>query len=144
MLYTTIIAAFASFVLPVLAVPQAPGHPVTITATWSAAYDNPALSVNGLACSDALIRKGIHTIGDLKNYPNVTGIQYASFGSPNCATCYKFTYQGKSVNVVAIDNAQHGATLSTAALNALTNGHAHDVGSIQATVEQVPNSACKL
>jgi hypothetical protein len=54
------------------------------------------------------------------------------------------SYGGKTIYVVAIDHADNGLVLSTAALNDLTNGNAVNFGVVDASVQPVDVSNCGL
>jgi hypothetical protein len=70
------------------------------------------------------------TFGSLPTFPNISAADaIAGWNSPQCGTCWKITYKGKSVTVIAIDHAD-GFNLSLEALNKLTNGQAEQLGVI--------------
>jgi predicted glycoside hydrolase/deacetylase ChbG (UPF0249 family) len=50
----------------------------------------------------------------------------------------------KSINMLAIDHAGTGFITSTAAMNALTNNQAAQLGRVTVTSKQVANSVCGL
>ena len=52
------------------------------------------------------------------------------------------TYNGKSVNILAIDVARNGFNIAKKAMDDLTNGQAAFLGRIEATAVQVDRSAC--
>lgn len=65
--------------------------PLAINATrvsW-AYYDNPTMSLYGVACGDGpkgLISKGYRTLGDLKTFPNVAGSYVGGYNQPGCGS----------------------------------------------------------
>ncbi len=102
-------------------------------------YDNAHTSLNNVACSNGdngLVTKGYPTFGSLPTFPNIGGV-YAVKGwnSPECGSCWKLMYEGKSIYVTAIDTNWNGFDLSLESMNTLTNGKAekHDLVNAQAT-----------
>lgn len=61
-----------------------------------------------------------------------------------CGSCFELTYNGVSINVLAIDHAASGFNIAEAAMNALTNNQAVALGRVTATAVQVDVSACGL
>ncbi|CAL1703220.1 unnamed protein product [Somion occarium] len=111
-------------------------------------YDQASASLGNVACSDGsngLITKGFDTFGSLKNFPNIGGAAAVEgWNSAACGTCWKLTYNGQSINVLAIDVAIDGFNVSEEAMNTLTGGQAEQLGRVDATVEQLDASACGL
>ena len=122
--------------------------PLAIAAThvsW-ASYDNPSQSLDTVACSNGpngLETKGYKTLGDIPNFPNVTGAYVASWNSPNCGSthlivlgfmsdanslyvtgsCWSVTWSGTgvTVTVTVVDGAgDESFNLSEEAMNFLT------------------------
>ncbi len=93
--------------------------------------------------ADRLLRR--QTQKDVKNFPYIGGAEaIAGWNSPNCGTCWSATYNGKTIHILAIDHAATGLNIAQAAMNDLTNGHAVELGRIDAQVTQVALSACGL
>ncbi|THH19465.1 hypothetical protein EW146_g1693 [Bondarzewia mesenterica] len=111
-------------------------------------YGNSGNSLTSVACSDGtngLITRGFSTFGSLPSFPYIgASSAVAGWNSPNCGTCWAITYNGKTINVLAIDHAADGFNLSLDAMNDLTNGQAVALGTVQATVSQVAASQCGL
>lgn len=83
--------------------------------------------------------------GNLPHFPNIGGAAaIAGWNDPNCGTCWQLTYNGTSVNVLAIDHAQSGFNIALGAMNTLTNNNAAFLGRINAQAQQVDSSACGL
>lgn len=61
---------------------------------------------------------------------------------PQCGTCWQLTYNGRTINVLAIDHAASGFNIAKAALDTLTNGQAEALGRVTATAVQTDVSAC--
>ncbi len=61
-----------------------------------------------------------------------------------CGSCWQLTYQGTSINVLAIDHTDVGFNIAQTAMNTLTNGQAQFLGRIDATAVQVDRSNCGL
>lgn len=68
----------------------------------------------------------------------------AGWNSENCGTYWRLSYNGNTVNILAIDHAAAGFIIGENAMNALTNGQAEMLGRIHATATQVDVSACGL
>ena len=110
-------------------------------------YDNPATSMNNVACSNGangLVGK-FPTFGSLPTFPNVGGV-YAvgAWNSPECGSCWELTYGGNTIYVTAIDTVYSGFDLSLAAMNKLTNGQGQQFSSINVQSTQVAESFCGL
>lgn len=140
----TSIMSFALLAASALAAPAA----TTLRVSYDRAYDNRSSSLDTVACSDGshgLKTKGFSTFGSLKNFPNIGGAQYiAGWNSASCGSCYQLKYNGKTINVLAIDHADSGFNLSLQAMNKLTNNQAENLGAIQAIVTPLAASACGL
>ncbi|TFY80993.1 hypothetical protein EWM64_g3012 [Hericium alpestre] len=121
---------------------------LAVSVRYDQTYDNAGQSLSTVACSDGpngLLTKGFTTFGSLPSFPNIGAAQaVAAWNSPNCGTCWRLTYNGTSINVIAIDHAGDGFNLSLEAMNKLTNGQAVFDGVVQATATQVAASACGL
>ncbi|KAF4449178.1 putative SnodProt1 precursor [Fusarium austroafricanum] len=119
------------------------------TVSYDPGYDQKGRSLDVVSCSDGKngleTRYGWKTQGQIPKFPYIGGAQaVAGWNSPNCGTCWKLTYKGKSINVLAIDHAASGFNISPTAMNALTNGQAIKLGRVDATAVQVPVSNCGL
>jgi hypothetical protein len=125
-----------------------------ITVAYDTTYDNSAMSLDTVACSNGpngLETLGYTTLGSLPSFPNI-GAAYAVRGwdSPACGTCWQLTYtnaQGvsKSINVTAVDHAgANSFNIALKAMNNLTNNQAVALGRVPVTSEQVPASGCGL
>ena len=121
----------------------------TVTVSYDETYDNSAGSLTTVACSDGpngLITKGFSSFGSLPQFPNIGGAAaIGSWNSDQCGTCWQLSYNGKSINVLAIDHAEAGTwNIALAALNDLTNGQAIDIGRVEAVATLVDSSVCGL
>jgi hypothetical protein len=70
--------------------------------TYSPIYDNSAQSTSTVDCAGTITQKnsGWTNFGDLPNFPYIGGADVVTeFDGPGCGTCWKLSYQGKSVNV---------------------------------------------
>ena len=119
-----------------------------ITVSYDTTYDNRGQSLATVSCSDGtngLLTRGFSTFGSLPGFPNIGGAAaVGGWNSPNCGTCWRLTYQGRSINVLAIDHAGAGFNIALAAMNTLTNGQAVNLGRVDATATQVAASNCGL
>ncbi|KAI9433894.1 Cerato-platanin-domain-containing protein [Lactarius indigo] len=59
------------------------------------------------------------------------------WNSPQCGSCWRLTYKGKSIYVTAIDTIFDGFQLSLGGMNALTNGKARVLDRVDAKATQV-------
>ena len=119
-----------------------------ITVSYDTTYDNRGQSLATVSCSDGtngLLTRGFSTFGSLPGFPNIGGAAaVGGWNSPSCGTCWRLTYQGRSINVLAIDHAGAGFNIALTAMNTLTNGQAVNLGRIDATATQVAASNCGL
>ncbi|KAH8995775.1 immunomodulatory protein [Lactarius hatsudake] len=118
------------------------------TVRYNTFYDNASTSLNNVACSNGengLITKGFTTLGSLPTFPNVGGV-YAVKGwnSPECGSCWRLTYKGKSIYVTAIDTIFDGFDISLGGMNTLTNGKARVLDQVDALATQVDAWHCGL
>ncbi|KAF2788284.1 Asp f 13-like protein [Melanomma pulvis-pyrius CBS 109.77] len=120
-----------------------------ITVSYDTGYDDKSRSLNVVSCSDGanglITRYGWQTQGAIPAYPYIGGYQgVAGWNSPQCGTCYGVTYNGKTIYVLAIDHTASGFNLAKAAMDALTNNQATQLGRVDAQYAQVDKSKCKL
>lgn len=84
------------------------------------------------------------TQGDLPKFPYIGGVPaIGGWGSDQCGSCWKLTYEGRSINVLGIDKAD-GYNIAFAAMDDLTDGNAEFLGRVEATAEPAPASACGM
>ncbi|KAI0662844.1 immunomodulatory protein [Cubamyces menziesii] len=135
-----------SFFLPVIALilPVA----LAVRVTYDKFYDNASQDLEALACANGqhgLEPLGYKTLGSLPSFPNVGGAAAVSgFNSPSCGSCWQLTFNGTSINVLAVDHATEGFNISFAALNALTKGQGLSLDEIDAEVQEVQRAECGL
>ena len=132
-----------------LLVPSALGAAdATMTVSYDESYDSGSTSLANVACSDGtngLLTKGFTTFSSLPHFPNIGGAAaIAGWNSASCGTCWQLTYNGKSINVLAVDHADEGFNIALEAMNTLTGGQAQQLGRINASVKQVSASSCGL
>ena len=120
----------------------------TVTVSYDETYDNSAGSLTTVACSDGpngLITKGFSSFGSLPHFPNIGGAAaVAGWNSAQCGSCWQLTYNGRSINVLAIDHTDSGFNIALAAMNTLTNNQATFLGRVNANATQVAASVCGL
>ncbi|KAI0355066.1 immunomodulatory protein [Trametes cingulata] len=137
---------FKAFALAALAVFVSSALGVTVS--YDESYDNGSASLATVSCSDGpngMLTKGFSTFGSLPHFPNIGGAAaVGGWNSPQCGTCWQLTFNGKSINVLAIDHANEGFNIALEAMNTLTNGQAQQLGRIDATATQVAASQCGL
>ncbi len=115
---------------------------------YDTTYDNPKGSLSTVACSDGangLLTKGFHTFGSLPSFPNISAAQaVGDWNSTACGSCWHISFGGKSINVTAVDHTGDGFNPSLKAMNTLTNGHAEELGVIDARATQIDKKYCGL
>ncbi|TLD19172.1 hypothetical protein PspLS_10031 [Pyricularia sp. CBS 133598] len=119
-----------------------------VSVSYDTGYDDGSRSLTAVSCSDGpnglITRYGWQTQGQIRNFPYIGGADaVGGWNSPGCGTCWQLTYNGKSINVLAIDRAS-GFNIGLAAMNDLTNGQAGNLGRVDAQVQQVGLNACGL
>lgn len=118
-----------------------------ITVSYDQTYDNAGQSMATVACSNGPngLMERFPTFGSLPHFPNIGGAAaVAGFGSPQCGSCWQLSYEGRSINILAIDHADNGFNIALEAMNTLTNGQGVFLGRIDAAVTQVDKSVCGL
>ncbi|KAH9887582.1 immunomodulatory protein [Cubamyces lactineus] len=135
-----------SFRLPAIALflPAA----LAVRVSFNEFYDNASQDIEALACADGdhgFEPLGYKTLGSLPGFPNVGGAAVvAGFNSPNCGSCWQLTYNGTSINVLAVDYASEGFNISLEALDELTKGQGILLEVIEAEVQEVQRTECGL
>ncbi|KAI0886154.1 SnodProt1 [Annulohypoxylon maeteangense] len=119
-----------------------------ISVSYDTGYDDRSRSLTAVSCSDGtnglITRYGWQTQGNIPSAYIGGADTIAGWNSPNCGACYQLTYNGKSINVLAIDHSAGGFNIALDAMNALTNGQAVALGRVEATSTQVAASACGI
>lgn len=119
-----------------------------ITVSYDTGYDDGSRSLSVVSCSDGtngLLTKGYTTQSSLPSFPHIGGAStITGWNSASCGKCYSLTYNGKTINVLAIDHAVEGFNIAQAALDELTGGQAVQLGRIDAIWAEVAASACGL
>ncbi|KEY72040.1 hypothetical protein S7711_00058 [Stachybotrys chartarum IBT 7711] len=120
-----------------------------VSVSFDRGYDNAGRSLTSVACSDGpnglMTRYGWTTQGAVPRFPNIGGANtVAGWNSPQCGACYRLSYQGRSVNVLAVDSSTSGFNIALAAMNTLTGGQAEQLGRVEATVTQIQPRDCGL
>ena len=140
-------AAALTFALPAFA-------QMTESLTYNTEYDDPDISLIGVACSDGvygLMTQGYTTFRSLPGFPYIGGADVVTgWDSPNCGTCYGVTYYSPetetntTIPILIVDTAVDGFVVSEEAMNALTGGLAVELGRVQVTVVEVAKTVCSL
>ena len=123
------------------------GAAFAVRASYDTTYDNRGQSMLTVACSDGAngLASRFPTFGSVPTFPNIGGAAaIAGWNSPQCGSCWRLTYQGRSITVTAIDHTDDGFNLSLQALNTLTNGRAVEFGAVDVQATQLARSACGL
>jgi Cerato-platanin len=119
-----------------------------ITVSYDNGYDDGTRSLSVVSCSDGangLLTKGYTTQSSLPSFPRIGGASViAGWNSASCGTCWSLTYNGVSINVLAIDHAAEGFNIAQEAMDQLTGGQAVALGRVDAQYVQVDASVCGL
>ncbi|KAL2060243.1 hypothetical protein VTL71DRAFT_9638 [Oculimacula yallundae] len=119
-----------------------------ITVSYDTGYDQGSRSLSVVSCSDGsngLLTKGFAAQGNLPSFPRIGGASViAGWNSASCGTCWALQYNGRTINVLAMDHAAQGFNIAREALDELTGGQAVALGRIDANYWQVPASSCGL
>ncbi|KAF6758742.1 Cerato-platanin-domain-containing protein [Ephemerocybe angulata] len=120
----------------------------TTSCSYDSTFDNAAQSLAVVACSDGangLLTRGFTTFGSLPAFPRIGAAPAVTgWNSPACGTCWELAYQGRSINVIALDYGPNGFDISKTAMNQLTNGQAEQLGRVNVDYRQLDKSACGL
>ncbi|TFY76540.1 hypothetical protein EWM64_g7473 [Hericium alpestre] len=117
------------------------------TVRYDTAYDKAGQSMDTVSCSDGPngLARRFPTFGSLPDFPNLgAAAAVAGWNSPSCGSCWQLTYNGVSINVVAVDHADSGFNIALEAMNTLTDGQAEFLGTVEATVTRIDASQCGL
>ncbi|KAI9053712.1 hypothetical protein LZ554_002663 [Drepanopeziza brunnea f. sp. 'monogermtubi'] len=118
-----------------------------ITVSYDTGYDDGSRSLSAVSCSDGTngLMNRFPAQSNLPSFPRIGGASVIEgWNSANCGTCWRLTYQGNQVDVLAIDRANAGFNIALDAMNKLTGGQAAALGRIDAQYQQLPASACGL
>ncbi|KAI8953346.1 EC5 protein [Xylaria longipes] len=119
------------------------------TVAYDQGYDDAGRSLTAVACSDGvnglMTRYGWQTQGQIPRFPYIGAVAaVAGWNSAACGTCWQLKYNGRTINVLAVDHAGAGFNIALKAMNDLTNGQAVALGRVDATAVQVATSACGI
>ncbi|KAI0346118.1 Cerato-platanin [Trametopsis cervina] len=144
-------AVLAALAVSALAAPasDAAAASTPVSVSFDTVYDNSGQSLATVTCSDGsngLLTKGFTTFGSLPGFANIGGAgAVEAFNSANCGSCWQLTFNGTSINVLAIDHAAAGTfNIALSAMNKLTHNQATFLGRVNAQATQVASSACGL
>ncbi|PSR77556.1 hypothetical protein PHLCEN_2v7746 [Hermanssonia centrifuga] len=140
--------ALTSFLCAITAALASPTTTTTVSVSYDQTYDNAAGSLDTVACSDGpngMLTKGYTTFGSLPGFSNIGGAAVVGgWDSAECGTCWQLTYNGNTINVLAIDSTLTGFNIALGAMNRLTNNEGVFLGRINAQAQQVAGTACGL
>ncbi|KAJ1335645.1 Cerato-platanin [Microdochium nivale] len=138
MQFSTILSALSLFAASATA----------ITVSYDTGYDDAGRSLTAVSCSDGpnglITRYGWQTQGQVRSQFIGGAAAVGGWNSPQCGTCWELSYNGRTINVLAIDRAGAGFNIELSALDALTGGQGTALGRIEAGSRQVAVSACGL
>ncbi|THG98976.1 hypothetical protein EW026_g3301 [Hermanssonia centrifuga] len=140
--------ALTSFLCAITVALASPTTTTTVSVSYDQTYDNAAGSLDTVACSDGpngMLTKGYTTFGSLPGFSNIGGAAVVGgWDSAECGTCWQLTYNGNTINVLAIDSTLTGFNIALGAMNRLTNNEGVFLGRINAQAQQVAGTACGL
>ncbi|KAJ8096352.1 hypothetical protein PM082_011513 [Marasmius tenuissimus] len=109
-------------------------------------YDDADASLATTACSDGpngLLTHGYTTFGSIPRFPYIGAVDaIEGWNSGQCGSCWRITYNGKSINVLGVDHAGSGFNVAQAAMDELTDGQAVNLGNIQVDAVQTSARDC--
>ncbi|ESK92202.1 epl1 protein [Moniliophthora roreri MCA 2997] len=126
---------------------------MAVNLAWDNAYNDPAGSLNAVACSDGEngleTRFNFATFGDIPTFPFVGGApNIPGWNSSACGTCWALTFINSTgthtINFTAIDAGGDDFVTGRGALDLLTNGQAEQLGVIPVNATAVSASPCGL
>lgn len=83
--------------------------------------------------------------GSLPDFPYIGAFDDVAFwNSPACGTCWRLSFEGRSIDVLAVDNVFQDIIISLEAMDMLTGGRGIELGVIDVSYRQVGSSACGL
>ncbi|KAI0933549.1 hypothetical protein AcW1_005351 [Taiwanofungus camphoratus] len=119
----------------------------TVTVSYDQSYDDASASMDSVSCSDGPngLAPTYPTFGSLPDFPYIGGADVVTgWGSSECGSCWQLSYDGNTINVLAIDHTASGFNIALEAMNALTDGQAQFLGRVSATAIPVDVSQCGL
>lgn len=115
---------------------------------YDISYGNGESKLTNVACSDGangLLSKGFTSYNSLPSFPNIGAAKAVEgWNSTACGSCWNITYKDKWIAVTAIDHADDSFNLALQAMDTLTDGHAKELGVIDAQASQIDKSHCGL
>ena len=117
--------------------------------TYNNKYDYKDTPLSAITCHETLSNLGFNgSFKNLTNWPNIGGSKVvADSKSPKCGSCWKLIFDPERlpINVIALDTADKDFVISVEAMNTLTNGHATQYVTIDAsTAVEVNRAYCGL
>jgi len=111
-----------------------------VSVSYDQGYDNANFPISEISCSNSF--GSATTLGQIPAFANIGGSPTVSgFGSPSCGKCYAITYQGTTVNVLAVDKST-GFNIGLGAMNRLTDNRGVALGRVNAVYTEVDVSDC--
>lgn len=116
-------------------------------ATYHLGFEDANYPIANLACSDGingLLTRGYRVRGNLPRFPFVgSAPQVTGWNSPACGTCWRLSFEGRTIHILAVDRAT-SYDLSLPAMNELTGGRAVQLGRVGVHAEQVATHHCGM
>ena len=84
---------------------------------------------------------GLTYFHDVKTWPFIGGSDTVNLIGVGCGSCWQISYEGKTVNITAVDSTKDGFKISGKAMDALTNDKK---AILDATATKIDKSYCGL
>ncbi|RDA89362.1 hypothetical protein CP532_6199 [Ophiocordyceps camponoti-leonardi (nom. inval.)] len=117
--------------------------------SYDPGYDVPSRSLSQISCSDGpnglMTRYHWQTQGQIPGFPYIGGLQGITWNSPQCGTCYRLSYGGRTIHVLAVDAAFNGGfNIGLRAMSDLTSGNEEQLGHVDADAQPAQLSDCGI
>ncbi|EGR45099.1 uncharacterized protein TRIREDRAFT_111449 [Trichoderma reesei QM6a] len=115
-----------------------------MSATFNSLYDDPSRSLSEVTCW----RKNIGFMPNLdwtlqQDAAGFIGLDKVNgLNSVKCFTCWKLSYEGKTISLLALDGAESGVVMSFSALQFLTDGRAQELARVDVDAVEVDTAEC--
>ncbi|CCU76194.1 unnamed protein product [Blumeria hordei] len=119
-----------------------------ISVSFDSGYDERERGLDTVSCSDGshgLLTRGYTTQSSLPSFPRIGGTSFINgWNSASCGSCWTLSYNGSSIDVLAMDRATDGFNIARAAMEKLAGSAGVAMGRIEATYAETNASACGI
>ncbi|TFB06920.1 Protein SnodProt1 [Trichoderma ghanense] len=116
----------------------------TMSATFNTLYEDPSRSLSEVTCW----RKNIGFMPNLdwtlqQDAAGFIGLDKINgLNSGKCFTCWRLSYEGRAISLLALDGTDSGVVMSFRALQYLTDGRAQELGRVEIDAVEADTSEC--